>query len=98
MGQRGFPRRHIRTCPVRSPLGETRIDLRGDTVENHNIPLANLALSPRTLNALWRGNVTQVVQVLELSDEELLAIRNFSEKCLIELDRKLAERNLKRLR
>ena len=70
--------------------------LRGDTVEMHDTPLAGLALSPRTLNALWRGHITEVGQVLVLSDEELLGIRNFNEKCLTELDGRLAERNLKR--
>jgi len=65
-------------------------------VEMHNILLANLVLSPRTLNALWRGNITNVAQVLTMPDEELTGIRNFGEKCLIELDRRLAENNLKR--
>ena len=65
-------------------------------MEMHNTPLANLALSPRTLNALWRGNITEVAQGLTMSDEELTGIRNFGDKCLIELDRKLAENNLKR--
>ena len=65
-------------------------------MEMHNTPLANLALSPRTLNALWRGNITKVAQVLTMSDEELTGIRNFGEKCLIELDQRLAENNLKR--
>ena len=77
-------------------LGEALSAPRDDTVEVNSTPLANLALSPRTHNALWRGNVTQVSQVLALSDEELLGIRNFNEKCLIELDQRLAERNLKR--
>ena len=70
--------------------------LRGDTVEMHDMPLAGLALSPRTLNALWRDHITEVAQVLTMSDEELTGIRNFGEKCLIELDRRLAENNLKR--
>ena len=65
-------------------------------MEMHNTPLANLALSPRTFNALWRGNITEVAQVSTMSDEELTGIRNFGEKCLIELDRRLAENNLKR--
>ena len=62
----------------------------------HNILLANLALSPRTLNALWRGNITEVAEVLTMSDKELTGIRNLGEKCLIELNRWLSENNLNR--
>jgi DNA-directed RNA polymerase subunit alpha len=62
----------------------------------HDTPLAKLPLSPRTLNALLRAHITQVGQVLGMSDEELIRIRNFGERCLIELDQKLAEIDLKR--
>ena len=65
-------------------------------MEMHNILLANLALSPRTLNALWRGNITEVAEVLTMSDKELTGIRNLGEKCLIELNRWLSENNLNR--
>ena len=65
-------------------------------MEIHSTPVAKLALSPRTLNALARGHITRVGQVLVLSDEELLGIRNFNERCIEELDAKLAEMNLKR--
>ena len=53
-------------------------------------------LSPRTLNALLRTHISVVGQVLVMSDEELIRIRNFGERCLIELDQKLAEMNLER--
>lgn len=46
----------------------------------HNILLANLALSPRTLNALWRGNITEVAQVLTMSDKELTGDTQFWRK------------------
>ncbi len=62
----------------------------------HSTPLAKLPLSPRTLDALLRAHITQVGQVLGMSDEELIRIRNFGERCLIELDQKLAEMNLER--
>ncbi len=65
-------------------------------MEIHSTPLARLGLSPRTLNALLRAHISLVGQVLVMSDEELIRIRNFGERCLIELDQKLAEMNLER--
>ena len=65
-------------------------------MEIYSTRLAKLALSPRTLNALVRGHITRVGQVLVLSDEELLGIRNISERCIEEVDAKLAEMNLER--
>ncbi len=65
-------------------------------MEIYSTPLARLGLSPRTLNALARGRITRVSQVLRLSDEELLGIRNISERCIEEVDAKLAEMNLER--
>ncbi len=65
-------------------------------MEIYSTPLARLGLSPRTLNALARAHITKVSQVLRLSDEELIRIRNFGDNCLTELDRKLAEIDLKR--
>ena len=62
----------------------------------YGTPLAKLPLSPRTLNALLRAHITNIGQVLGMSDEELIRIRNFGERCLIELDQKLAEMNLER--
>ncbi len=59
-------------------------------------PLANLMLSPRTLNALLRGHISLVGEVLVMSDDELIRIRNFGDHCLAELDQKLAEINLER--
>jgi len=59
---------------------EAKCALRGATVEMHNIPLANLALSPRTFNALWRGNITEVAQVLTMSDKELTGDTQFWRK------------------
>jgi DNA-directed RNA polymerase subunit alpha len=44
-----------------------------------------LELSPRTPNCLKRGQVTDLGQVFDMSDEELLQIRNFGEQSLEEL-------------
>lgn len=48
-------------------------------------PIERLRLSPRTLNALKRARVTNLGQVFDMSDDELLQIRNFGEKSLPEL-------------
>lgn len=55
--------------------------------------IERLELSPRTLNCLKRAHITHVGEVLEMSDEELLRIRNFDDKSLEELRYKLSERD-----
>jgi DNA-directed RNA polymerase subunit alpha len=62
----------------------------------HQAPIERLGLSPRSHNALKRAHITKVGEVLEMSDEELLKIRNFGGKPLEELYRKLAERGIDR--
>ena len=53
--------------------------------EVYQTPIEKLTLSPRTLNCLKRAHVSKVGEVLELSNNELLKIRNFGEKSLEEL-------------
>ena len=48
-------------------------------------PIERLKLSPRILNSSNRAHVTNLGQVFDLSDDELLHIRNFGEKSLLEL-------------
>ena len=57
-------------------------------------PIERLDLSPRTLNCLKRAHLTKVGEILEMSDDELLKIRNFGEKSLTELRDKLSERGI----
>ena len=57
--------------------------------EVYQTPIERLVLSPRTLNCLKRAHITKVGQVLEMSNEELLKIRNFGNKSLEELLDKL---------
>ncbi len=59
--------------------------------ETYQTPIEKLELSPRTLNCLKRSHISKVGEVLEMSDDELLKIRNFGEKSLVELKEKLAE-------
>ena len=53
--------------------------------EVYQTPIEKLDLSSRTLNCLKRAHITKVGQVLEMTNEELLKIRNFGEKSLEEL-------------
>ena len=62
--------------------------------EIYQTPIERLDLSPRTLNCLKRAHMTKVGEILEMSDEELIKIRNFGEKSLTELREKLAERGI----
>ena len=62
--------------------------------EIYQTPIERLDLSPRTLNCLKRAHVTKVGEILEMSDDELLKIRNFGEKSLTELRDKLSERGI----
>ena len=62
--------------------------------EIYQTPIAKLDLSPRTLNCLKRAHITKVGEVLEMPDDELLKIRNFGEKSLVELRERLAERGI----
>ena len=62
--------------------------------EIYQTPIERLELSHRTLNCLKRAHITRVGEVLEMSDEELLKIRNFGEKSLSELRSRLAEQGV----
>ena len=62
--------------------------------EIYQTPIEKLELSPRTLNCLKRAQVNRVGEVLEMSDDDLLKIRNFGEKSLVELQEKLAEHGI----
>ena len=62
--------------------------------EIYQNPIERLDLSPRTLNCLKRAHITKVGEVLEMSDDDLLKIRNFGDKSLDELREKLAERGI----
>lgn len=50
-----------------------------------NRPIEILNLSMRTTNALKRANITSIAQVLAYSDNDLLHLRNFGQKSLVEL-------------
>lgn len=55
-------------------------------------PIEELDLPMRAYNSLKRNNITKVGQVLALSDDEFLRMRNFGQKSLDELKERLALR------
>lgn len=57
----------------------------------YEMPIEELNLSVRAYNALKRHNITKVGELLALSNDELLNIRNFGDKSLNELRDKLTE-------
>jgi DNA-directed RNA polymerase subunit alpha len=62
--------------------------------DKYNMPIEDLNLSMRAYNCLRRSGLMTVGQVLEKSEEELLALRNFGRKSYDELRDKLDEMNL----
>ena len=62
--------------------------------EIFQMPLEKLQLSPRTANCLKRAHINRVGEVVDMSDDDLLRIRNFGERSLLELKEKLAELNI----
>ena len=58
----------------------------------YDIPIEDLDLSVRAYNCLKRAGITKVGQVLEMSEEDLLGVRNFGRKSLEELRDKLRQR------
>jgi DNA-directed RNA polymerase subunit alpha len=55
------------------------------------MPIEQLELSQRTYNCLKRSQITKVGQILQMSENELLSLRNFGQKSLVELREKLQE-------
>ena len=64
------------------------------TPERFNMPIEDLNLTMRAYNCLRRSGLTTVGQVLEKSEEELLALRNFGRKSYDELRVRLDELDL----
>jgi DNA-directed RNA polymerase subunit alpha len=74
--------------------GETGGLARAIPAEQYNILLEKLELSARTLNCLKRAHINKVGEVMELTNAELLNIRNFGEKSLNEMYERLREQGI----
>jgi DNA-directed RNA polymerase subunit alpha len=79
-------------APQGLPLGE----LTGTTTGSPDLdlPIEDLDLSERPRNCLKRAQVNTVGELLEKSEDDLLAITNFGQKSLDEVVQKLDERGL----
>ena len=62
--------------------------------EQYNMPVEQLNLSVRTMNCLRRGGVNTVGQLIGKTENELLALRNFGNKSMVELEERLGEMGL----
>jgi DNA-directed RNA polymerase alpha subunit len=56
------------------------------------MPIEELDLPMRAYNSLKRNNIVKVGQLLQLSDDELLRMRNFGKKSLDEMKERLRMR------
>lgn len=60
----------------------------------YDTPIEDLDLSVRAYNCLKRAGITKVGQVLQMTQEDLLGVRNFGRKSLDELRERLQARGL----
>ncbi len=72
------------------PGGETSVS--APAANMLDAPIEELDLPMRAYNSLKRNSITKVGQVLSLSDDEFLRMRNFGQKSLDELKERLALR------
>ena len=71
------------------------VDAAGPIAPSANLldaPIEELDLPMRAYNSLKRNSITKIGQVLSLSDDEFLRMRNFGQKSLDELKERLALR------
>jgi DNA-directed RNA polymerase subunit alpha len=59
-----------------------------------DIPVETLNLSVRSFNCLKRAGISQVSELLDLTEDEIMKMRNFGKKSLDEIKQVLAERGL----
>jgi DNA-directed RNA polymerase subunit alpha len=57
--------------------------------EKYNMPVEQLNLSVRTINALRRGGITTVGEIISKGEQELMSLRNFGQKSKGELEERL---------
>ncbi len=75
--------------PVKLPAGNGVIP-----AKLYETPIEDLDLTVRAYNCLKRAGITKVGQVLEMTEDDLLGVRNFGRKSLEELRERLATRDL----
>jgi DNA-directed RNA polymerase subunit alpha len=83
----GFQRLSRPDSPMSNALQEP-----SQTFDGYDTPIEDLDLSVRAYNCLKRSGLVTVGAILERSEEELMALRNFGEKSYEELRDKLVSR------
>ncbi|HZO30561.1 MAG TPA: DNA-directed RNA polymerase subunit alpha [Chloroflexota bacterium] len=82
---------------LQAPRGRPdRGSLSTGSIPSHvlDMPIEQLDLSQRTYNCLKRSQITKVGQVMQMSEDELLSLRNFGQKSLEELRERLRQHGL----
>ena len=74
------------------PIGSVEEMAQVTTANLLDAPIEELDLPMRAYNSLKRNNITKIGQLLALSDDELLRMRNFGKKSLDEMKERLALR------
>ena len=74
-----------------APQAAPAHELVGLSAEQYNTPIDVLQLSVRAHNCLKRSGLMSIGNLLEMSEEELLTLKNFGEKSYVELIERLAE-------
>jgi DNA-directed RNA polymerase subunit alpha len=59
-----------------------------------DVPVETLNLSVRSYNCLKRAGISKVSELLDLSEDEIMKMRNFGKKSLDEIKQVLSERGL----
>jgi len=65
-----------------------------EPVVDEKVTLEDLTLSTRTRNSLKRNSIGSIEQLLEYTDDELLSLKNFGQKALVEIKEQLAEKGI----
>lgn len=92
-----YTRRSIEKTLVLSPAGPiTTLQVRADDPVSRFLlkSVEELELSVRTYNCLKFGNIGTVVQLVQMTEAEMLKVKNFGRKSLFELRELLAPWNL----
>jgi DNA-directed RNA polymerase subunit alpha len=79
-------------APMGLELGEVAGERSGSP--DLDLPIEDLDLSERPRNCLKRAQVNTIGELVERTEEDLLAITNFGQKSLDEVIQKLDERGL----
>ena len=82
---------HLQQLGRPEPVAEREVVDNARTFDGYDTPIEELELSVRAYNCLKRSGLTTVGAILERSEEELLALRNFGEKSYEELRDKLVD-------